>query len=171
MSQAPDHGTLVPDQYQSKGPYMVKYSGFGAIRSMDFVILLCDDFEAMRKFYSDIFDFRTEDVRPEDWAGFRVGTLYLGLRPRGRVYDGPSNPSGSASVQLSFRVPPADVDLAYEALVAKGIEVIEEPTDQDWCHRTLFFTDPEDNILEIFADIHPRDAAVAPSMIHRRVGR
>ena len=36
-----------------------------------------------------------------------------------------------------------------------GIEVIESPTKKDWCHRPLFFADPETSILKIFADIHP----------------
>jgi glyoxylase I family protein len=38
----------------------------------------------------------------------------------------------------------------------KNVEIIEPPTDRDmryWKHRTLFFKDPEDNILEIFAEI------------------
>ena len=96
--------------------------------------------------------------------------MFLGLRPRGRPYDGPSAMDGGASVQLSFQVPPADVDLAYETLIGMGIEVIEPPTNQDWCHRTLFFADPETNILEIFADIHPRDTAALPSKLHQTDG-
>jgi catechol 2,3-dioxygenase-like lactoylglutathione lyase family enzyme len=27
------------------------------------------------------------------------------------------------------------------------------PTDQPWGHRTLFFRDPDGNVLEIYADI------------------
>jgi catechol-2,3-dioxygenase len=48
-----------------------------------------------------------------------------------------------------------------------NIAVIEPPTNQDWCHRTLFFADPEANIIEIFADIHPRDTAALPSKLHQ----
>ena len=148
---------------------MVENTGFGAIRSMDYVIVLCDDLDKMRRFYSEVFGFQIEDEDPGKWVGFRVGTLFLGLRPRGRSYDGPKIPETSAAIQLSFRVPPADVDVAYQTLTAKGIEVIEGPTNQDWTHRTLFFTDPENNIIEIFADIHPRDTAAAPSDVHQIV--
>ncbi|MEM8497672.1 MAG: VOC family protein [Pseudomonadota bacterium] len=145
---------------------MSKNTGFDAIRSMDYVILLCDDLEKMRRFYSETFGFRVEDETPGLWVGFRVGNLFLGLRPRGRLYDGPQVPRESANVQLSFRVPPADVDTAYETLKETGVEVIEEPTNQDWTHRTLFFTDPENNIIEIYADIHPRETASLPSGKH-----
>ena len=148
---------------------MKDITGFGAIRSMDYVILLCDDLEKMKCFYNDVFDFQVEDEEPGLWTGYRVGTLFLGLRPRGRAYDGPSVPEKSASIQLSFRVPPADVDIAYESLISKGIEVIEKPTNQDWPHRTLFFSDPEGNIIEVFSDIHPRDLAPRPTGVHKLV--
>jgi glyoxylase I family protein len=140
-------------------------SGINAIRSIDYVIVLCDDLEKMKRFYIDVFNFCIEE-ETDHWIAFRVGTLFLGLRPRGRPYDGSKIPNMSAAIQLSFRVPPADVDLAYQALKTKNIDVIESPTNQDWPHRTLFFSDPENNILEIFADIHPNDTAAAPSGHH-----
>jgi len=102
-------------------------------------------------------------------AFFRVGTLYLGLRLRGRAYDGPSVPRAAASIQISFRVPPADVDRAYERLVEYGVNVIEPPTNQHCPHRTLFFRDPENNIIEIFADIHPSETLAEPSGRHQIV--
>lgn len=144
---------------------MTGNDGIGAIRSMDYVIVLCDDLARMKRFYTDIFAFRIEE-ESRHWVAFRVGALFLGLRKRGRHYDGPEIPGMSATAQLSFRVPPADVDLAYEALQAKGVHVIEPPTNQDWPHRTLFFSDPENNILEIFADIHPNDTRSEPSGRH-----
>ncbi len=146
---------------------MTDNSGLSAIRSMDYVIILCDDLERMQRFYADTFGFHIEDEQPGRWVGFRVGTLFLGLRPRGRPYDGPKITNESAAIQLSFRVPPADVDIAYQTLKDKGIAVIEPPTNQDWEHRTLFFADPENNIIEIYADIHPRDTASAPSALHQ----
>ncbi len=148
---------------------MDNITGLNAIRSMDYVIVLCDDFEVMRRFYIDVFGFFIEDEKPGVWIGFRVGTLFLGLRPRGRPYDGPAVKKETASIQLSFRVPPADVDIAYDTIQSKGIEVIEKPTNQDWAHRTLFFTDPENNVIEIFADIHPRETISAPSGNHELV--
>ena len=146
---------------------MTKHGGFGAIRSMDYVIVLCDDLDKMRRFYTDLFGFHIENEEPGKSVWFRVGTLFLGLRLRGRPYDGPKILEDSAAIQLSFRVPPADVDMAYQTLEDKGIDVIEKPTNQDWCHRTLFFSDPENNVLEIYADIHPRASALAPSRIHQ----
>ncbi len=151
----------------TRGSAKTKGYGFDAIRSMDYVIVLCDDLEKMRAFYTDLFGFHIEDEEPDNSVWFRVGTLFFGLRLRGRPYDGPKVLDESAAIQLSFRVPPADVDIAYQTLEDKGIDVIEKPTNQDWCHRTLFFKDPENNVIEIYADIHPRDTAPVPSKLHQ----
>lgn len=148
---------------------MNKHSGLKAIRSLDYVILLCDDLARMKTFYERLFEFQTEEDFQGRMVFFRLGTLFLGLRKRGRAYDGPSVPSQSASIQISFRVPPADVDLAYDKLVEHGLDVIEPPTNQDWTHRTLFFRDPENNVIEIFADIHPRETLAEPSGVHQIV--
>lgn len=141
-------------------------NGFSAVRSLDYVILLCDDLERMKEFYEGVFSFHIEEDRPDTMIFYRVGTLFLGLRRRGRPYDGPSVPATSASIQISFRVPPADVDIAYKKLLDQSIDVIEKPTNQDWNHRTLFFRDPENNVVEVFADIHPKDTLPLPSGAH-----
>lgn len=144
---------------------MTDHTGFGAIRSVDYIIIPCHDLSEMRRFYTEILGFEVYD-EDEAWVGFQIGSLFIGLRPRGRSYDGPSIPRSSAGIQLSFRVPPADVDAAYDALRKSGIDVIEEPTNQDWTHRTMFFHDPENNVIEIFADIHPDETAAVPSGVH-----
>ena len=148
---------------------MNKHEGLKAIRSLDYVILLCDDLAKMKGFYERLFEFQIEEDFPERMVFFRVGTLFLGLRKRGRAYDGPTVPPLTASIQISFRVPPADVDFAYNRLFEDGIDIIEPPTNQDWPHRTLFFRDPEHNVIEIFADIHPRETLAEPSGVHQVV--
>ena len=56
-------------------------------------------------------------------------------------------------MQLAFRVPLAAVDQCHAELVAAGVMILREPTDlPNWKHRTLFFRDPEDNVIEIYAE-------------------
>jgi glyoxylase I family protein len=92
----------------------------------------------------------------EKWVTYRVGATLLTLRPRGLGPggwdDGPSV-SGSAAVQLAFRVPPPAVDACHAELVAKGVTILREPTDIPRVrHRTLFVRDPEGNVIEIYAE-------------------
>jgi glyoxylase I family protein len=119
--------------------------------NLDYVILLCEDLARTRSFYHEILGFPIE----RDWDGWielRAGSVLLTLRPRGRPYDGPAA-SGSAGVQLAFRVAPQEVERWYAELLKKGVEILEPPRDTDYGHRTLFFKDPEGNILEIYAEI------------------
>jgi catechol-2,3-dioxygenase len=88
----------------------------------------------------------------EGWIELRVGAVLLTLRERGRAYDG-VKAGDHAGVQLAFRVTPAQVDSCYAELLARQVEILESPQCSASGHRTLFFRDPEGNILEIYADL------------------
>ena len=62
-------------------------------------------------------------------------------------------PQGSAALQLAFKVLAIELDQCADELRQKGIALLEAPTDQRFGHRTLFFRDPDGNLLEIFAEI------------------
>ena len=121
------------------------------IHHLDYVILLCDDLARMKAFYHDALGFPIERDW-DDWIEMRAGAVLLTIRIRGRSYDGQKVP-GAAGVQLAFRVSPTEVDACYEELLELEVEVLEAPRDQDYGHRTLFFRDPEGNILEVYAEI------------------
>jgi catechol 2,3-dioxygenase-like lactoylglutathione lyase family enzyme len=40
-----------------------------------------------------------------------------------------------------------------EVLAAKGVALISPLTDHPFGHRTIFFRDPDGNVIEIFAEI------------------
>ena len=126
----------------------------GDIANLDYTIILCSKMADTRAFYSGIMGFQIEKDQ-ENWVSFRVGSTLLTLRPRGPwsvCDDGPMLP-GSAAVQLAFRVPFEAVDRCHTELVTKGVPILREPTDLPrWRHRTLFFRDPEGNIIELYAE-------------------
>ena len=123
------------------------------IRNLDYVIVLCKDMTVMCNFYRDVLGFNPDkDEYEADWVQFRVGSGLLCLRPHGRWYDGTVSGNG-ASVQLSFRLSPQGVNTAFQELTQQSVEILEPPTDQSFGHRTLYFKDPEGNILEIYAEI------------------
>ena len=121
-----------------------------AIRSLDYVVLLCDDMQMMRRFYEGTLGLPVQLDWP-GWLELRVGATILALRPRGRRYDGRG--AEGAGVQLAFRVEPDEVDVCHSELVGLGVEIVEPPKTYDYGHRTLFFRDPERNVLEIYADV------------------
>jgi lactoylglutathione lyase len=122
-----------------------------AIRNLDYVILLCQDLGRMRSFYHDTLGFPIYREL-EGWIELRVGAVLLTLRQRGRPYDG-IKVGEHAGVQLAFRVTPSQVDSCHAELLSRGVEILEPPRSRESGHRTLFFRDPEGNILEIYADL------------------
>lgn len=125
-----------------------------AIQNVDYVILLCDDVQTMKDFYQNVMGFQLEEDNPH-WVKFRVGHCALTLRPRGpwRGWEDGSIPKDSAAVQLAFCVNHDEVDRSHAELMEKGADIVESPKDQHFGHRTLFFRDPEGNVLEIYADL------------------
>ncbi|GAB5492262.1 MAG: VOC family protein [Phototrophicaceae bacterium] len=134
-----------------------------AIRNLDYVVLLCDDLEGMKNFYHEVMGFPIH-LETASWIEMRIGAILLTLSTRNRPHLGASPPAESASVQLAFRVAPHEVQTCYEELKAKDVEIVQAPQIIDkrawkyWQHRTLFFKDPEGNLLEIYAEIEISDA-------------
>jgi catechol 2,3-dioxygenase-like lactoylglutathione lyase family enzyme len=130
-------------------------SPFRAIRAIDYSVILMRDMAAMRRFYEGVLGFPLLRAPSPGWIEYRLGPNTLALaQPRRTAGDAPV-PPGTAALQLAFRVAPAEVDACAEALRVGGVGLLEPPTDQPFGHRTLFFRDPDGNLLEIYAEIAP----------------
>ena len=123
-----------------------------AVKTLSYVIILCEDIERMKAFYRDLFDFEV-DSESETGLALRAGTVLLALRQRTRWYDGRGVRTDLPGVQIAFLVQPDEVAQCYEQLVAKGVKILEPTTDQPRGHRTVYFADPEGNQLEVYAEI------------------
>lgn len=123
------------------------------IRSIDYTVIFARSMPAMRAFYSSTLGFPLHKELGPQWIEFRVGSNILALTERGLIFDDPSPPVGVLSLQLAFRVSPNEVATCASALKERNVSIISGPTDQAWGHRTLFFRDPDGNVLEIYAEI------------------
>jgi catechol 2,3-dioxygenase-like lactoylglutathione lyase family enzyme len=123
------------------------------IRHLDYTVIFARDMKAMRHFYGAVMRFPVYNELGPQWIAYRVGASLLALTERGLMFNDPATPAGALSLQLAFRVAPKEVDECADALRAEGIAIVGPPTDQPWGHRTLFFRDPDGNVLEIYADI------------------
>jgi catechol 2,3-dioxygenase-like lactoylglutathione lyase family enzyme len=122
------------------------------VHEVTYVIILCDDLTRMKAFYQGLFNFPVATETATSLA-LRAGSVLLGLRLRTRDYDGVGVRPELPGVQLAFRVAPAEVDLCYQQLLDKGVPILDPPTDQPRGHRTVYFADPEGNVLEVYAEI------------------
>src|SRR5438552_13184314 len=136
-------------------------SAFQAIRAINYTVIFVRDMAAMRRFYEDILGFPLSRELSPGWIEYRVGDNTLALaRPRLTASDAPT-PVGSASLQLAFKVSAPEVDRCADELIRQGVNLLSPPTDQIFGHRTLFFRDPDGNLLEVFADSRSFTKALA----------
>lgn len=123
-----------------------------AIQAIDYVILPVRNMAAMRAFYTDVMRFALNGDAAADWVEYVVGDNVLTLstqhqRAATATAQGPP-------LQLAFRVSLELVDQCATALRAAGVPLADEPKNHDWGIRTVYFNDPDGNLLEIFADLN-----------------
>ena len=128
-------------------------SAFQSIRAIDYTAIFVRDMAAMRRFYEQVLRFPLSRELSANWIEYQVGSNTLALAKPGMIPNDVPTQTGSASLQLAFRVPPPDVDRCAAELAQHGIALVSPPTDRPFGHRTLFFRDPDGNLLEIYAEI------------------
>jgi catechol 2,3-dioxygenase-like lactoylglutathione lyase family enzyme len=128
-------------------------SPFHAIHAVDYTVIFVRDMAAMRRFYEGVLCFPLTRELSAGWIEYQIGGNTLALARPGRTAKDVPVPKGSASLQLAFRVRAEDVDHCADELVRHGVDLLEPPTDQPFGHRTLFFRDPDGNLLEVYAEI------------------
>ena len=128
-------------------------SAFQAVRAIDYTVIFVRDMAAMRRFYEDILGFPLLRELSPGWIEYRVGNNTLALARPSLTAADVQTPNGSASLQLAFKVSAPEVDQCADELERQGVNLLSPPTDQVFGHRTLFFRDPDGNLLEVFADI------------------
>lgn len=123
------------------------------IRQIDYTVIFARNMEAMRHFYETVMEFPLLRTLSERWIEYRVGSTTLVLTVHGARLNDTPPARGALSLQMAFRVAPQIVAECAAALEAKGVRLVSPLTDHPFGHRTIFFRDPDGNILEIFAEI------------------
>jgi catechol 2,3-dioxygenase-like lactoylglutathione lyase family enzyme len=113
----------------------------------------------MREFYGSILGFAFHREISSNWIEYRVGSNILALADYADKIKDQMLPVGNMSLQLAFRVAPDDVAACAKVLKERRVNIVSGPTDQPFGHRTLFFRDPDGNLLEIYAEISAAGSA------------
>jgi catechol 2,3-dioxygenase-like lactoylglutathione lyase family enzyme len=143
----------LPGSHYERDHGMDRMSALRKIRNIDYTVIFARNMAAMRRFYGEVMQFPVESELGPQWIAYRVGSALLALTERGLMFNDAPTPTGALSLQMAFRVAPKEVDACGQALRTAGVPIMLPPTDQAWGHRTVFFRDPDGNVLEIYADI------------------
>ena len=123
---------------------------------MEFVgiCLITDDVPQLANFYTEVLGIKAEgdDVHVElhtEGAGITIFAAEGMERMAPQSMQG----AGHGSFTIGFRV--EDVDAEYERLQTLGVEFVKLPATHPWGARSVWFRDPDGNIVNFFADQKP----------------
>lgn len=120
-------------------------------RAIEWIILITENYDAMKSFYRDTLGFPIErDMPEEEFTQFKTDNCFLAIYGKQFVEKllDQSVTGKPGSTIYSFKES-EDVDSDYKQLKDKGVQFMGEPKTQAWGQRTAYFTDPEGNIWEI----------------------
>jgi len=121
--------------------------------------LITKDVDRLAAFYEQAL--LTQPHRDGDsYAEFRTGTAVLALfaaDAQERYIPGSAQPGQNHSAILEFQV--RDVDQEYARLRGHVKTWVKGPTTQPWGTRSIYFRDPDGNLVDFFMVAKPSKAA------------
>ncbi len=119
---------------------------------VDATVLFVRDLARCLTFYRDTLGLEVTESTPERVAVHMENVYFLLLEVSAAAHM-ISEEANALKIEGGPRVLLAagveDVDVAYEALKAKGVAFLRPPTNQPWGLRTAYFADPEGHLWEI----------------------
>lgn len=119
--------------------------------SLEWVLLITEQYATMKAFYANTLGFPIErDVPKEEFTQFKLENCNLAIYGKQFVETlfGKERVGTPGGAIYSFGESD-NIDLQYQQLCDKGVQFIKAPETQAWGQRTAYFTDPDGNIWEI----------------------
>ena len=119
------------------------------------ISLVSSDVRRLRDFYAALF--QVEPSGPADWwVNFETlpGGIFTIYHEQGMEEMAPGcmdRETGTGRFTIEIQV--EDVDLHYERLKELEVPVVKQPTTQEWGRRSVWFRDPDGNIVNFYMDV------------------
>lgn len=120
------------------------------------ICVLVQDIEKAVDFYTNVLGFKLRR-RAEGFADFYSTDITLAAWELDHInkHCGVSNlraPPKAHKTCIAVQLPtPADVNSMFDRLISQGVTFVSNPADYPWNARCAYFTDPDDNVWEIYA--------------------
>ena len=117
------------------------------------VCLITQNVPKLRDFYQNVF--QVEAKASDTFVAFEpVGVPLTLFHTEGMEQMAPGSMQGAGvgNVVLEFEV--EDVDAEYARLLEMHIPIVKPPTTQPWGLRSVWFRDPDGNIVNFFAVVN-----------------
>jgi catechol 2,3-dioxygenase-like lactoylglutathione lyase family enzyme len=110
------------------------------------------DVKRARLFYEEVLrtSFKGDDTFA--WLQDARGSFSIfSLKGMEEMAPGSMKGAGYGSYTIEFEVD--DVDREFERLKVAGVEFVKEPTTQSWRRRSVWFRDPDGNIVNFYKSL------------------
>ncbi len=112
------------------------------------------DVDRLRAFYREVLKIEPDSGEGSIYVEFHTegGILALySFKAQDERVKGSSIPATNRCVSLQFLV--EDVDKEYERLMKLNIEWVKPPTTQEWGNRSIWFRDPDGNLINFYTRV------------------
>ena len=119
--------------------------------------IITEDVGRLRSFYQEVLQI--EPIGEGAYVEFRTETGALSLfslEGQERLAPGSMQGASNRTVMLEFH--DQDVDKEYERLRQMDIEWVKPPTTLQWGNRSIYFRDPDGNLLNFYTRVNPEPA-------------
>jgi len=117
------------------------------------ICLITSDVPALTEFYKKVLGVEAQgDSIHAEVCTHGTALSIFSLKGMEDMAPGSMQGSGHGSVTLVFEV--QDVDAEYEHLKALGVEFVLLPKNHPWGYRSLWFRDPDGNIVDFYARLN-----------------
>ena len=127
----------------------------GQVPSLIYTCLITNDVKQLTDFYQRVLQVRPH-ASGESYVEFPTdaGTLAIfGAEAQEEYIPGSAQAGQNRSAILEFNV--ANVDLEYSRLQGIVKVWVKPPTTQPWGTRSIYFRDPDSNLVDFFSRVKP----------------
>ena len=115
--------------------------------------LITQDVPRLHKFYRDVLQVEAEgDAHFVAFESTGIPLTLFHTDGMEQMAPGSMQGAGIGNVVLEFEV--EDVDAEYARLLEMRIPIVKPPTTQPWGLRSVWFRDPDGNIVNFFAAVN-----------------